>query len=123
MNQRRLNLEKQRFWTNLIRRQRQSGLSIRAFCAAESLAEPNFYWWRRELARRKMPRRPEPSTRRQKPAPALAEAAQFVPVTVTPSSPCAVVEVALPGGVIIRVPQGCSQLLREVLAALEANRC
>ena len=123
MNKRRMDGTKERLWRDRISRHEQSALSIRAFCAAESLSEPNFYWWRRELARRKVPRRAELSTRRQTPALALAEATQFVPVTVTPSSPCPVIEITLPGGVLIRVPQGCSQLLREVLAALEANRC
>jgi hypothetical protein len=31
---------------------RASGLSARAFCAREGLAEPSFYSWRRTLAER-----------------------------------------------------------------------
>ena len=43
---------KERFWRQAVRRWRRSGLSVRAFCAAEGFSEPSFYAWRRELARR-----------------------------------------------------------------------
>ena len=35
----------------VLARWRQSGLSVRAFCRAEGVNEPMFYWWRRELQR------------------------------------------------------------------------
>lgn len=121
MNKRRMDGTKERLWRDRISRHEQGGLSIRAFCAAESLSEPSFYWWRRELAGRKAPWRVQPSAQR---ASTVLPVAQFVPLTVTPSSPCSSIEIALTSGVVIRVPQGwSSQLLREVLAALEANRC
>jgi len=124
MNRRQVDGTKERLWRDRIRRHKQSGLSIRAFCGEESLSEASFHWWRRELARRKAQSRVRPSTGRQQPPLALPEVAQFVPVTVAPSPSCSAIEIALPGGVIVRVPQGCSsQLLREVLAALETSRC
>jgi hypothetical protein len=43
-------------------RWRGSGLSIRAFCRAEGIAEPRFYWWRRELAQREQKRRGQVSS-------------------------------------------------------------
>jgi hypothetical protein len=43
---------KELFWRQVVTRWRGSGLSVRAFCARESLGEPSFYVWRRELARR-----------------------------------------------------------------------
>jgi transposase len=124
MNQLRVAETKERLWRNRIRRQQQSGLSIRAFCAEESLSEASFHWWRRELARRKAPSRARPSTVRQQASVALPEVAKFVPVTVAPSSPCPSIEIVLGGGVLVRVLQDCSsQLLRKVLAALETSRC
>lgn len=124
MNQLRVAETKERLWRNRIRRQQQSGLSIRAFCGEESLSEASFHWWRRELARRKAQSPVRPSTGRQQPLLALPEVAQFVPVTVAPSSPCPSIEIVLPGGVLVRVLQDCSsQLLREVLTVLEAGRC
>ena len=124
MNPRRVDGTKERLWRDRINRQQQSGLSIRAFCAEESLSEASFHWWRRELARRKAQSRVRRSPGRHQPSLALTEVAQFVPVTVAPSSPCLSIEIALPGGVLVRVLQGCSsQLLRDVLAALEDSRC
>jgi hypothetical protein len=40
---------KERQW---IREWRQSGLSVRVFCARRGLAQANFYAWRHELAKR-----------------------------------------------------------------------
>ena len=124
MNKRRVDGKKERLWRDRIRRQQQSGLSIRGFCVEESLSEASFHWWRRELPRRQAQSRIGPPPKLQPASPGSPPAAQFVPVTVAPSSPCSSIEIALPGGVIIRVPPGCCcQLLREVLAALEASRC
>ena len=36
-------------WREILGRQADSGLSIRAFCAAEGLSEPSFYAWRKRL--------------------------------------------------------------------------
>ena len=44
--------EKERSWREVMRRQRQSGLTVSAFCAAEGLKDWSFHWWRRELAKR-----------------------------------------------------------------------
>jgi hypothetical protein len=44
--------EKERFWREAICRQRRSGQSVRGFCRNETLSEPSFYAWRRELKQR-----------------------------------------------------------------------
>ena len=44
--------EKEAFWRLVIDEQESSGLSVRAFCKRESVSEPSFYAWRKELERR-----------------------------------------------------------------------
>jgi transposase-like protein len=43
---------KEKFWRRMVRRWRQSGLTVRAFCEQYELSEPSFYGWRRVLAQR-----------------------------------------------------------------------
>jgi hypothetical protein len=106
--------ERERFWRDAVRGQRQSALTIRAFCRREGLSESGFHWWRRELERRRTkrttPRRP-PST------------ARFMPVTVTPATLMAAYEVFLPGGVRVLVHASAGERLVDVLSALERPAC
>jgi len=39
-------------WRALVAQWKSSGLSVRTFCSQQRLAEPSFYFWRRELQRR-----------------------------------------------------------------------
>jgi len=39
-------------WRSLLARQRTSGLTVRAFCAKEHVAESAYYAWRREIGLR-----------------------------------------------------------------------
>jgi hypothetical protein len=50
--QSRHDLAKEQSWRRRLEAHGASGLSVRAFCRREGLAEPRFYWWRREIARR-----------------------------------------------------------------------
>lgn len=45
-------VEKELGWRALVREQRKSGESIRAFCRRKAISEPSFYAWRRELRKR-----------------------------------------------------------------------
>ena len=109
---------KEQSWRDLIRRQVQSGQSIRAFCASESVSEASFHWWRRELTGRRGDARTEPSTKPLQPS-----RPEFVPIAVT-SPPRPAIEIELPAGILVRVlPGASSEQLREVLAALETSRC
>ncbi len=65
--------KRERFWRNVLRRHQRSGLTVRAFCAKERLAETAFHAWRRTVRERDAERRPLSSA---KPVPA------FVPVVV-----------------------------------------
>ena len=38
------------YWRQVLARWQRSGLSVRAFCRAEGVNEPQFYWWRRKLS-------------------------------------------------------------------------
>lgn len=127
---------KEQFWRRMLRQWKRSGLTIRDFCDFESLSEPSFYSWRRELAKRdqagaEAERVSKPRSlrfERQEPG------ATFLPVHVvanergvpgeSTSGGNAHIEVHLPSGVRVRVPAGCNrQSLIEVLAALESRPC
>ena len=43
---------KEKYWRQVLRQWRRSGLTGRDFCAQQGLGEPSFYAWRREIARR-----------------------------------------------------------------------
>ncbi len=109
---------KERFWRSVVREWERSGLTARAFCARHGLAEHNLYAWRRTLAARDQERAKArdnaPTTGR-----ASAQAATFVPVEVVGAA--AAIEIALPGGAVLRVPSGAdAATVRHVLAALTA---
>lgn len=98
----------ERRWRELIATQARSGLSIRDFCESRELGEPNFYAWRRELAKRDA-------------GGAKAETPTFVPVQVLPTS---AIEVVLPSGMVVRVPAGADgDLAVRLVAALRAASC
>ena len=98
---------KERFWRRVLRQWRDSGRSVRAFCAAHGLSEPSFYGWRRTLAERDR------------------EAPAFVPVTVAPAPAAPALEVVLGPDRVVRVPPGFdAATLRDLLAVLaEAAAC
>ena len=141
--------ERWRYWEGVVRRCKEGGQSVRAFCLAEGLRESAFYFWRRRLARRgplsgaadqPRPGTPTlalaaPSTKRR--SPPRHRPASFLPVrVVAPASghpasgrPAAMetsrgVEIVLADGRIVRVPTGFErQTLVDVLAVLEGRPC
>jgi len=138
---------KERFWREAVRRQKASGLSIREFCARQSLTESAFHAWRGEIRRRdqqcgpgKIPmsltlptkrRRQKPSVRATA-AGRLKETApmdrpKFLPVAVTNlgslgefgRAAAGSIEIVLPSGAVLRVGRDCDRrTLRTVLGAL-----
>lgn len=44
--------EKEAFWRMAMEEQRNSGLTIKAFCKQQGISQPSFYAWRRELKQR-----------------------------------------------------------------------
>jgi hypothetical protein len=104
---------KERFWRRVVRQWRNSGLSVRAFCADKDLAEPSFYAWRRTIAERD------------------AAAVRFVPVHIVPGEqPVAAdsgsnsgLELVLPAGRRLRIGPGFdAATLQRLLAVLEEGR-
>ena len=65
------NLE--RAWRQRLQRQSTSGLSIASFCAREGVSSASFQAWKRRLAARSLPARPEPPL--------------FVPLSLDPHPP------------------------------------
>ena len=119
--------EKERFWREVIERQRNSGMTIGKFCEAEGLKNWSFSWWRRELRRRDREMR---SSKRCSPKQAskAEDASPFVPVHVLPENPdsqrSASIEIFLPAGQMVRVQQGVDPcLLAGVLQVLERQPC
>ena len=108
---RRRNAAREQFWRDTIAAWRESGQSVRAFCAARGVSEATFFARRRELTDRQAPERPTDR----------APAPQFVPVKVVPD-PTA--EVVLPGGLIVRVPVAADPAaVARLVAALGGRQC
>jgi transposase-like protein len=111
--------QRRRYWQDVVRRWREGGQSVRAFCRAEGLRESAFYFWRRELVRRGDRARRQPQATSSSPA--------FLPVKLVGDNPAAAVqgiEIVLPRGRVVRVRAGFDrQALAEVLAVLEARPC
>ena len=106
---------KEQFWRRLLRQWRQSGLTIRAFCAEHAVSVPSFYFWRRTIAQRD-----RQAGRSAVAAADGAAAPVFVPVRVIPAPAAVALEVVLGQGRVVRVPAGFDPAtLRQLLALLE----
>jgi transposase-like protein len=112
--------QRKQFWREMIGRQRMSGLNIARFCEQVGVAQNSFYVWKRRLRAgvRSTGRKP-----RRKSA-ALATRS-LIPVRLvsdpapSPASTAGAIEVAWPGGVVLRVPFGCNpDTLRDVFRLL-----
>jgi hypothetical protein len=136
---RRCDLQKQSHWEGVLRRWREGGQSVRAFCRAEGLRESAFYFWRRELTRRgpqgnavngaRFRARPTPpASRSAKPvSPRESPPPSFLPVHLLERGLAEAaygVEIMLAHGRRVRVQAGFDrQTLADVLAVLEARPC
>jgi len=105
---------KERLWREQVSSWQRSGLTIREYCLQHQLSEPNFYAWRRELARRdELAGVPTTPALRTKPS-----SVTWMPVTVN-SSTLPLVEVQLPTGIVLRVPADVESVtLERILTVL-----
>jgi len=104
---------KERFWRSVLKRQPASGLSVRAFCRREALAESAFYAWRLTVAER------DAEAKRS----ATAKRPPFLPVLVSGGErPSGHITLELIGGRVLRLPEAIpAGRLAEIVAALEAR--
>jgi hypothetical protein len=121
---------KERRWRALVAKHVASGLSVRAFCAAEGVAENSFYGWRRKLALRDVEAKAQSGKAKRRTQAAQSRRldesrkspSRFVPVTLSQIPTAPAVEIALPSGLTLRVAAGCDEAtLRIVLGALEVS--
>jgi len=118
---------KERHWRRHLAAWQRSGQSVRAYCAAEGLAQPAFYAWRRVLALRDA----TPSSHDNHAARAATAAAgrdatpAFVPVClVADASAAPAIEIVLREQRVVRVATGFEvETLRQVVVALEGLPC
>jgi len=123
--------EKEGYWRQLVQQWRDSGHTIRDFCARRGLSEPSFYAWRRIIATRDRQgiSSPKPVGHLARPEPGGPQAGitpLFVPVRVSSAIAPAALEVVLRDGRVLRVPVGFDAgTLRQLLAVLdeEATSC
>jgi transposase-like protein len=127
-------IQRRNGWREIVRKQQEGGLSVRAYCRQAGVEESAFYWWRRELARRD---RDDPQDRSVHQGAASKSAARisssvaggvgFLPVQVVADHGEArvpAIEVLLAGGCVLRVLPGFDwQTLLDVLGVLEGRGC
>lgn len=127
------------YWEAVVRRWRESGQSVRAFCRAEELRESALYFWRRKLAHvagvevegngsQLTDGLPTPVSRApSRVSPKHSPTPSFLPVRVVEPNLAAAargVEIILTEGCTVRVPPGFDrQTLANVLAVLEVRPC
>lgn len=110
-------------WRAIMREHARSGMSIRGFCRKSNLRETAFYFWRRELQRRKAEQKQRRPRRRADQAQQAAAVPAFVSVRVEEpkdaAEPAARIEIVLSGGRRVHVVAPVDrQALADVLAVL-----
>jgi transposase-like protein len=109
--------ERETLWRGILRRQAESGLSIRRFCAAEGISEPSFYAWRKKLQERQHDGTRIPKTRGREAA-VSNSARLFVPLKLLDAA--ATLEIVHPLGCRIQVTGDVNPVaLRHVIEALD----
>jgi hypothetical protein len=111
-------LNREQIWRRHLDQQQSSGLTVRAYCRANTLRETAFFYWKKEIAKRDREATPSATA-------ATPSAPAFVPVVVIGSpadrneSP---IDIRLVEGQRLRVRSGCNlDLLADVLAMLRRS--
>ena len=116
---------KEQFWRRMLRRWRESGWTVRAFCDQHDLSEGSFYAWRRILAQRDQ-EAAQPQRESGAALPAFVQVNVAAEQSVPGDSAAAAdgIEVVVGGGRLVRVRRGFdAALLRQVLRVLEEPAC
>src|SRR5215475_10864190 len=97
-------------WQQRLRRFRDSGLTVTAFCDREGISAASFYAWRRRL--------------QAGPTPPPDDAPRLVPVRLVTPPASAPVELLLPSGCVLRLSPDCDLAwLRQLLPVLGVAPC
>jgi hypothetical protein len=114
---------KERYWRELVRRQRDRGETVAGFCAREGVSVHQFYWWKRTLRTRKRgatPGRGRAAASQDAAGEGQPAVKAFFSVRL-PFSTAAPIELVHSGGWVVRVPAGFDpQSLRQILATLDS---
>ena len=107
--------ERREYWQRLIREHRTSGLGVRAFCKANGLSEPLFYYWRRYS------RATGTNSAQDSKSPRRARTAMpFVPVKIQPVTASGMIELVHRSGHVLRLPAAFDiESLAGILAVLD----
>lgn len=117
MKAKKQDIEKERYWQQMIREAIRSKHSIREFCRQHRLKESRFYWWQRRLNMTRHPR----ARKRQGSKDNLAS---FALISNDPGAADAGIELILQDGRRLRISRGVDeQTLRAVLAAVGPGGC
>jgi transposase-like protein len=109
-------VEKELLWREILKRQADSGLSVRKFCATEAISEPSFYAWRKKLREREKDGTRPRKSRRRKDAPDKGRL--FVPLKLLDAAQT--LEIIHPCGYRIQVTGDVNPVaLRQVLEVLD----
>lgn len=117
--------EKEAYWRKMVLRQQEGGLSVRQFCREQSLSEPSFYSWKREIARRDRQGVSKSGARRgrsKKKGDVRTGAPFFIPLQLTGEIAHAV-ELVHPRGHVLRIPAGFDEdSLQKLLTLLDRKQ-
>jgi hypothetical protein len=104
-------------WREAIARQRESCLSVRAFCLREELSEPSFYAWRKRLAAERGSSKAAAAFAAVRVVEDSSQPAAVPENSFAPRASC--VEIVLADGVRVRVPPGVDRrALSDILGVL-----
>ena len=110
-------LEKEKRWREVVRKFRESGLSVRKYCQANNISESSLHWWRREIERRDA----EEKSKIEPDAPTFAEVRIIGEKEPDPDSGISII---LPDGPEIQLKRGFDETtLLRVIEVLENARC
>ena len=94
-------VKREHYWLDVLRRQRTSGQSIRAFCLGNGINQASFFSWRRRLTKR-LGKSMEPVRFK---SPSETAKSAFVPVTIQPANISGgTIELLHPRGHVLRIP-------------------
>jgi transposase len=108
-------LNREQVWRRHLDRQQSRGLTVRAYCRANTLRETAFFYWKKEIAKRDRAATPSATPS----APAFVPVAVIGPPADRNESP---IDIRLVEGPRLRVRSGCDlDLLADVLAMLRRS--